>query len=275
MGRRSKTKRGQKRKPAHIRFQRQLDEGERVALDRIGTGDSVMPSLPNANDNIAIQQLYRNPLGQLPLDLHAPDAVESLAEFRLALINVYYKAAEARYLGKPTKAQLTKAGAALSQLNSAILKLDKVGPVGQRGLHLAVAGSPIDDTLGILEVNQFATTCRKIRMNVAPHALALDNAIKTERASQTRSGERRKRLRTLVEVLADWWRSLGGSLAPTVDASRRDGAPAVVHGRKGDFLQLAVKLFCYVDVFAHTEVEAAVTNVYEGRLKAAQSSSGD
>src|SRR5262245_26182475 len=125
-------------------------------------------------------------------------------------------------------------------------KLDQVSPVGQRGLHLAVAGSPMDDISGERELNEFASTCRKIRIEVAPHALALREAIRTEKARQTKSGERQKRLRTLVEALGDWWQSVGGSLAPTVDASRRDDAPAkipaVVHGRYGDFLELAVGL---------------------------------
>ena len=112
-------------------------------------------------------------------------------------------------------------------------------------------------------------------MEVAPHALALREAIETEKTKQAKSGERQKRLRTLVEALADWWQSTGASLAPIVKANRRDGEPAVVHGRHGDFLQLSVELFCYVAVFAHTEVEAAVTNVYEARLKPAQSHSGD
>jgi hypothetical protein len=160
-------------------------------------------------------------------------------------------------------------------LKRAVTKLDQVSPVEQRGLQLAVAGSPMDDIIGERELNEFASACRIIRMEVAPHALALLEAIKTEKARQTKSGERQKRLRTLVEALADWWQSVGGSLAPIVDASRRDDGPAVVHGRHGDFLKLAVKLFCYVDEFAHTEVEAAVTNVYEARLKVAPSRSGD
>ena len=275
MGRRSKTKRGQKRKPAHIRFQRQLDENESVLLERIGTGDSIWFSLPNVNDNLAIRQLYQHPLGELRLDLYAPDALKSLAQFRLALIKVYVIAGQARYLSKPTSKQIKAARTALTQFTRGIEKLDQVNPVSQTGLQLAVAGGSVDDVLGESEVNDFASICRNIRMEVAPHALALKNAISAETAKQTKSGERPKRLRTLVEALANWWQSTGGSLAPTVDANRRDGdAPAVVHGRRGRVLQLAVALFCEIDVFAHTEVEGAVTNVYEARLKRAQSGSG-
>jgi hypothetical protein len=274
MARRSKTKRGQKRKPADNRFERQLEENESAILDRIGTGGSILPSQPNASDNLAIQQLYQHPLGELRLDLFALDALKSLAQFRFALIKVYVIAGQARYLSKPTSKQIKAARTALTQFTRGIEKLDQVNPVSQRGLQLAVAGSSVDDVLGESEVNDFASICRNIRMEVAPHALALKNAISAETAKQTRSGERQKRLRTLVEALANWWRSTGGSLAPTVDATRRDEGAAVVHGRRGEFLELAVALFCEIDVFAHTEVEGAVTNVYEARLKRAQSGSG-
>jgi hypothetical protein len=57
----------------------------------------------------------------------------------------------------------------------------------------------------------------------------------------------------------------GRSIAPYVKANRRDHGLAVVHGRSGKFLELAVALFCGVDVFKNSEVEAAVTNVYEAQ----------
>lgn len=283
MARPSKPKRKQKRKLAPNAFRRQLYENESSFLDRIGTGDSIWPSQPNTNDNLAIRQLYRLPVGDLLVDRFAPDAPKPVPALRLALIKVYIKAAKARYLSKATKGQLKSASTALSQLTRAVTALDQVNPVGQRGLELAVTGSTVDDITGELELNEFASGCRKIRMAVAPHALALRETIRTEKARQTKSGERQKRLRTLVEALADWWRSVGGSLVLTVDASRRrergedkrSDNSAIVHGRRGDFLQLAVELFCHVDTFAHTEVEASVTNVYEARLKAARSRSGD
>ncbi len=82
-----------------------------------------------------------------------------------------------------------------------------------------------------------------------------------------KAGERKKRLRTLVEALANWWQSsTGKSLAPYVHAKRRDDGPAIVHGRHGPFLTLAVALFCKVDVFKEFEVMSAVTNVHEKRL---------
>jgi hypothetical protein len=273
MVRRSKPKRKRTQNRAPNLFRSQLNEQYKALLDRIGKGASILPSLPNANDNLVIGRLYRTPIGESSLDLYAPDAFKSLAEFRLALIKVYIEAAEERRSSKATKGQLKSASTALSQLTRAVEKLDQVSPVGQRGLQLAVTGSPLDDITGELELNEFATVCRNTKMSIASYASALSEAIKTEKTRQTRSGERQKRLRTLVEALADWWQSIGGSLAPTVDANRFDDGRAVVHGRRGDFLQLAVQLFSHVDVFAHTEVEAAVTNVYEARQSAARSRS--
>jgi hypothetical protein len=103
-------------------------------------------------------------------------------------------------------------------------------------------------------------------MDVTTPFIALQSAINREENKQTNAGERPKRLRTLLEALADWWQSTGGTLAPTVDANRRDDGPAIVHGRHGPFLTLAVALFCKVDVFKESEVVSAVTNVHEKRL---------
>jgi hypothetical protein len=96
---------------------------------------------------------------------------------------------------------------------------------------------------------------------------ALETTIIAECKKPINAGERRKRLRTLVETLAFWWLSGGGrSLAPYVRANRRDGDRAIVHGRSGKFLSLAIALFCGLDAFKRSEVEAAVTNVHEARL---------
>jgi hypothetical protein len=104
---------------------------------------------------------------------------------------------------------------------------------------------------------------------MVPTRQALQFAIDAETEKFGKGGERAKRLRTLVEALASWW-SLGGgrSIAPYVKANRRDDGPAVVHGRSGKFLELAVALLCRVDVFKISEVEAAVTNVHEAQLRA-------
>ena len=148
-----------------------------------------------------------------------------------------------------------------------------MNPVSQTGLHLAVAGSSVDDVLGESEVNDFASICRNIRMEVAPQALALKNAISAETAKQTKSGERPKRLNTASRLSptggsqpGDRWRRLSMPIGAMMMRLRSSMAAA-------ESLQLAVALFCEIDVFAHTEVEGAVTNVHEARLKRAQSGS--
>jgi hypothetical protein len=132
---------------------------------------------------------------------------------------------------------------------------------------MLLEGSPIDDEKGEREVNQMASACWSIRLDVTRSMLALQSAITAEIEKPVKHGEPRKRLRTLVDALASWWLSAGGkSLAPYVIANRRDGRSAIVHGRSGKLLSLAIALFCGVDVFKGTEVEAAVTNVHEARL---------
>jgi hypothetical protein len=139
-------------------------------LERIGTGRTILPSQPNASDNLAIQKLCRLPVGELPVDRFAPDAANPVPALRLALIKVYIEAANARYLSKAMKRQLKSASTALSQLKRAVTKLDQVSPVGQRGLQSAVTGSPMDDISGEREMNEFASACRTIRNEVAPLA---------------------------------------------------------------------------------------------------------
>src|SRR5512143_911042 len=141
----SKPKPKEKRKLAANRFQRQLNENESSLLDRIGTRGAIWPRQQNANDNLAIRQLYKLPVGELLVDRFAPHASQPVPAFRLALIEVYTKAAQARYLSKPTKSQLRSARTALSLLTRGVAKLDQVSPVGQQGLQLAVTGSPVDD----------------------------------------------------------------------------------------------------------------------------------
>jgi len=134
---------------------------------------------------------------------------------------------------------------------------------------MILEGPPSDDEKGERDLNQFAAACWEIRMDVVRSVQALESVITAEFKKTAERGERRKRLRTLVDALASWWLSAGGkSVAPYVKANRRDADRAVVHGRSGKFLNLAIALFCDVDAFKSSEVEAAVTNVHEERLAA-------
>jgi hypothetical protein len=149
-------------------------------------------------------------------------------------------------------------------LGQALKHLENLSSDGRDGLRMLLEGSRLDDKKG--EQNSFAAACWGIRLDIARSAHALWSAINAEAKKPIIQGERQKRLRTLVDSLADWWIAGGGkSIAPYVRANRRDDGPAVVHGRSGIFLTLALLLFCDVDAFRPSEVEAAVTNVQEGR----------
>jgi len=184
-----------------------------------------------------------------------------------ALVAVYFKAAKARELSRATKRQISNAKSALNSLAQAIEYLKRVSTDGRDGLSMLLEGPPLDDEKGEREVNQMASACWGIRLDVARSMHALQTTIIAASKKPINAGERRKRLQTLVETLASWWLSGGGrSLAPYVKANRRDDDRAIVHGRSGKFLSLAIALFCNVDDFKGSEVEAAVTNVHEARL---------
>src|SRR5262249_35383114 len=130
-----------------------------------------------------------------------------------------------------------------------------------------LAGPRLDDAKGELESNRFGAIIEGIRLKIVGSRQALQFTIDAEEKKSGKGGERSKRLRTLVEALATWWfLGGGGSIALYVKPNRRDNPKAVVHGRSGKFLELAVALFCDVDVFKNSEDEAAVTNVYEVQL---------
>jgi hypothetical protein len=270
MTRPTKRKRGQGRKSKPKQVRPRLNEN---ADPKVGKSGAMPLITPNVNDSLVIQKLNTTAAGELAVDSLVLHPQQSLPELRLALVNVYWKAAKERQMSKATKSQLKNAKSVVSQWTQVLKSLERIITDGRGSLRMLLEGHPVDDNKGERELNEFASVCWQIRMDATPPFTALQSAIKTEKSKQTNAGERRKRLRTLVDALADWWQSLGGSLAPTVDANRRDDAPAVVHGRHGAFLALALALLCRVDVFKESEVEAAVTNVHEKRL--APTSSGD
>jgi hypothetical protein len=184
------------------------------------------------------------------------------------LVEVYFNAAHFREFRKATKRQINHAKSADKCLGEAIANLEAAGTDMRDGLTRLVVGSSLGDAKGEAEENRFGAIVRGIRLNVVRLKLALESVIDAEVTKPTKSGERAKRLRVLVEALVNWWLLGGGrSIAPYVRANRRDLAPSVVHGRSGKFLTLAIAVLCGVDVFKRSEVESAVTNVYEARLK--------
>jgi hypothetical protein len=260
-----------------IRRSQKSKSGPRLALRRSReASDATSPPLPpdfiflpNAHDLSAIAKLRSASVGELAIDLLIPNDPQSIHQLREAFVEVYFRAAQFRELRKATKRQFDHATKAERHLTEAMKHLGATGTDGRDGLTRLLAGPPLDDAKGERETNQFGATCETIRLNIVQSRQALQFAIDAETDKFGKGGERAKRLRTLVDVLAAWWSSGGGrSIAPHVKANRRDDGPAVVHGRTGKFLELAVALFCGVDVFKDTEVEAAVTNVHESQLAA-------
>ena len=153
----------------------------------------------------------------------------------------------------------------MALLTKSLNCLDRVAPPALRGLQAAF-GAPIGDTRGLNESNELHLVCWQTKLDIVSHLLRLCDAIGRENNKPSKTGERKKRLRTLVERLANWWESMGKSLAPYVVAKRRDEGPAVVLDRQGDFVSLARALLCEIDNFKATEVVSAITNVHEDRL---------
>ena len=188
--------------------------------------------LPNTHDQIAIEKLRSVPVGEFAVDRFMRNNPQMIPAFRRAMVGVYLNAAKAREQGKATRGQLTNAKSALARLTEAARSLAKVSSDGRDGLRMLVEGSPLDDEKGDKELNQIAAVCWGIRIDVIRSAQTLQSAITAEEKKRTERGERRKRLRTLVDSLASWWLSEGGkSLAPYVKANRRDEGQAIVHGR--------------------------------------------
>jgi hypothetical protein len=254
----------------------QLELDESALLELIAGRGEVLPSLPNARDNFAVHRFSSASIGSLPVDrfgqvLCKPGETfgdKHIVALRLALIRVYFRAAHVRLYARATQDQIESARAALASLTDAIKQLDNVSPPRLRGLQ-GMLGSPLDDAKGLNESNEFHAKCWQIKLDIPAIARGLERAIEieTRKPKAAKAGERKKRLRILVETLADWWKSITGkSLAPYVQAKRLDHRPAMVIGRRGEFVVLAQAVFSELDEFSDSEVVAAVTNVHESDL---------
>jgi hypothetical protein len=123
------------------------------ALSRMIAGrGTILPTLPNMQDNLVIQILATASIGSLPLDHFGhllckekePIGEDHILGLRLGLIRVYFAAANVRLYARATQGQLEPTQAALTSLTNATEQLDQVSPPRQRGLQ-AVFGSPLDD----------------------------------------------------------------------------------------------------------------------------------
>jgi hypothetical protein len=187
----------------------------------VATQQPAIPLLSNAQDNLVVQKLASTKFGDLPIDRFAElirkedgaDAQNPIIALRQRLIQVYQEAANLRQSAKASLTQIRSAQAAARSLSAAVECLDHVKPPRQRGLR-AIFGSPLDDHKGFDELNIFAATCWQLKLDLAKVGSELERAISVEEKKPSRAGERKKRLRTLVDVLADWWESnVGKTLA--------------------------------------------------------------
>ena len=256
----------------------------RVRVRRTPTTQSVgavaaplppVPLLWNLKDNLVVHTLAGAEFGDLSVDRFADflrdkesDAKNPVAALRQGLIEVYQEAGNQRQSTKASLEQIHTAQVVLRSLKASIKRLDRVKPREKRFLE-TIFGGPPDDHKGIAELNNFAANCWQVKLDLAKIVSELERAIEVEKEKPSKAGERKKRLRTLVEALADWWRSkIGESIAPYVYAKKLGkGIPAFVVGRQGDFIELAQALLSNIDVFKESEVISAVTNVYEDRLQ--------
>ena len=279
-------KRGAKRKspraprvhrPQSATTSTQVELGRRNAAKTIPGPSLRLPLLPNEHDNAVIRRLSTASLGSLPVDQFSRllrkdgrgDDRQTIATLRHALIQVYVSAANTRHRTRAAQGQIDLAKRALASVKAALRALGEVRPKRQRGVS-GLFGSPLDDIKGTEELNEFGSSCWQLQFDLVPIAQALDHLITAEikKPRSSKRGERKKRLRILVEELAKWWSSATKrSIAPYVRAKRLDPWPAIVVGRSGVFVELAQALFYEVDEFTPSEVISAITNVHESQAQ--------
>jgi len=262
-----KDKRHSARKPVRVKLDRQ------TLSHMIVSRSPILPRLPNTQDDLVVHSLSTTPIGELPVDHFAKllckkaesASDKQVLDLRLALIRIYFRAAYRRIFARATNAQIASARKASNCLQKAIGHLDDINPSRQRGLQ-GVFGSPFDDRKGLDEHNEFSSASMQIKLDIVPIVMKLDRMIEIETRKPVARGERKKRLRTLVDTLAEWWTATTGkSLAPYVQAKRL-GRHSVVIGRRGGFADLARSVFSEIDEFGQWEVISAVTNVHESGL---------
>ena len=171
---------GRKSKPKQVR-----PRPNENADPNVGKSGAIPLITPNVNDSLVIQKLITTPAGALAVDSLVLNPQQSVPNLRLALLHVYLKATTQRQLGKATKRQLKNAKSALSQWTQVLKSLERVSTDGRDGLRMLLEGHPLDDNKGERELNEFASVCWQIRMDVTSPFMALQSAINTEENKQT------------------------------------------------------------------------------------------
>src|SRR5690348_9286968 len=127
---------------------------------------------PNVNDTLVIQKLSTTAAGELAVDSLLLDSRQPVPELRASLIDIYLKATNERQASKATKDQLKQAKTALSGLTKTLKCLESASTRGGDVLRMILEGSPLDDNKGDRELNEFASACSKIRMELIRSCLA-------------------------------------------------------------------------------------------------------
>jgi hypothetical protein len=227
--------------------------------------------LSNNEDNKVIEQLTTAPVGNLKVDRFAEDLRTSkkkspkkaIVELRLALIRVYVGAATFRANAKVPIATLKFADAAVSSLWTAISHLEKIKPRHARGLAGAFV-LPTEDLKGLDEWNDFSTRCWNAKLELTELAMDLEKTLRAENKKPSAKGERKKRLRVLVEALADWWvKATDKTIAPYVQSKPLGDHRAFVAGRSGRFIEFSLSVLSQLDTFKESEVISTIINVYD------------
>jgi hypothetical protein len=114
------------------------------------------------------------------------------------------------------------------------------------------------------EWSGFAARSSGARLEITEIAMALEKSLQTEKQKPSAKGERKKRLRILVEALADWWaNATGKTIAPYVQSKPLGNHRAFVAGRRGRFVEFSLSVLSRLDGFKESEVISAIINVYE------------
>ena len=227
----------------------------------------IRSELTNAQDEDVLNELEGAQFGKLAVDRFAPlirasgesDEV-AVGRLRHEIAKIYFRAARKRAQKRASTEQLRRADQALQSFEKGIKHLEAASP--EPYFALWPFRLQTHDPKGESEVTEFSVVCSSYRSRAVGVVIDLKDAIKAERRKTVGKGERKKRLRILVEELALWWiATTEKPVYPTVKSKRRDGAPSVVIGRAGEFLEFAKDILFELDSFNPSEVELAVGNV--------------
>jgi hypothetical protein len=213
--------------------------------------------LPNAQDRKIVEELSTARAGSLEIDQFVGTLnFRDVRSLRAALNQVYVSASYVRNGARAIQDDLGAAEMALSKLEEARGLLFRVIPDWAFGIHVALC--TFGDQHG--DVNDLASMCKRIVPDLLELVQKLSAAVEAERAKVPGSGERTKRLRTLVEALCALWQRRRRKRPTVSTLSKSKNSKRTVVGRGGLFLDFARALLARMDEFTDSQVTSAVRN---------------